>query len=328
MHPSPRYLITGGAGLIGSALARSALARGAQVCLVDDLSAHGSWPQGLDAAQRIEADLAQPGLLAELLRAQPSTALVHLGAVVGVRRVLQDPQACYQSSIEGVRAVLSALHTLPPNLRPRLLYASSSEVYAPSECPLSESSALRTERSARWAYAAGKLEGERLCREQHPECLNLRFFNVVGPGQSASAGMVLPRFVERARAGLPLEVYGDGRARRSYAHADQIAQVLLQLCERSSWQPGTLNVGGLAAASVLELAACVLRISGSSAGWVSVDPRNALDARFEEVAWRAPDLSALRARGLPVPNLSLEAIVADVWERHLAQVERPCASRA
>jgi nucleoside-diphosphate-sugar epimerase len=194
---------------------------------------------------------------------------------------------------------------------------------------LREDDALRSEEDGgRWAYAAAKVACERMIDAAGMGSVHLRFFNVVGPGQDSAGGMVLPTFVEHALAGLPIPVHGDGRSVRTFAHVDEVARTLCELVERDV-PGGALNVGGRARASVMELAECVLALSGSRAGIVRVDPRRVVGPAFEDVAWREPDLSRLSGLGVYVPSLSLEAIVADTLERHERMRRRgACVSRA
>jgi UDP-glucose 4-epimerase len=222
---------------------------------------------------------------------------------------------------------LSALELACPR-ETRLVFASSSEVYRDQSGLLGEDAALRTQGEGRWAYAAAKLEGERRVLQANRLARVVRFFNVVGPGQSSAAGMVLPRFVERARAGLPLELYGDGSAQRCYAHVDEVARVLSDLAVHPCWQEPVLNVGGQAHASARALAQCVLRHSGSSSVLMQLDPKRVLGSQFAEVRQRAPDLSRLKRMGIALPARDLDAIVLDMLARHPRVEAQACASLA
>ena len=179
----------------------------------------------------------------------------------------------------------------------------------------------------RWAYAASKLACERRLdaardlwpRESRP--VHLRFFNVVGPGQDASSGMMLPTFIEQALAGLPLTVHGDGCQMRTLAHVDEVAETLCALIARAGVPGGPLNIGGCARASVLDIAREVERSAGVELGIEFVDPRASLGLEFEPVAWREPALGALARIGVPLPSSSLVEIVRDTWRRHAALVQ-------
>jgi UDP-glucose 4-epimerase len=332
---SDAVLITGGAGFIGAALARELDARGRHVTAVDDESA-GSFER-LEGTAGVRC---VPGSVSEALpECGLSTgfqSVVHLAARVGVGPVVRDPESCRSHNVAATLELTSELKRLEEGARPRLFAASSSEVYVSSSRRLAEGDAVRAETDrGRWAYAAAKVACERLVDGAELGLgvrapVHLRFFNVVGPGQDSAHGMVLPTFVEHALAGLPIPVHGDGRSVRTFAHVDEVAQVLCALLDHASLDGGPLNIGGRARASVMELAECVLALSGSRAGIVHVDPRRVVGPAFEDVAWREPDLSRLESLGVSVPSRSLESIVADMLERHLRVRPRrgACVSRA
>ena len=319
-----RLLLTGAAGLVGSRLAAECLAAGWEVVGVDDLS--GGWRERLPVHPRLElleADAAEPGLLAGLVAAHRPRHLVHLAARVGVRAVLADPEGCRRANLRLVEAVAEAARSAPAGGAPRVWAASSSEVYADAPGPLAEDAPLRPAAGAgRWAYAASKRAGEERLDAARagaggPGPVHLRFFNVVGPGQDARSGMVLPTFVERALAGLPLPVHGEGAQLRTFAHVDEVARTLRQLLERGGVPAGPLNVGGSARCTVLELAREVRRRAPGEVELERVDPRRHVGAGFEDVPAREPDLARLAALGVELPSLDLGAIVADALARHL-----------
>jgi UDP-glucose 4-epimerase len=320
-------LITGGAGFIGSALTRELAGRGMRVVCLDDGSAGDSVRvPGPLRADSVRGDVGEPGLLAGVLRESgPFDVLFHLAARVGVRAVLRDPEACRRANLAGVRALVDAVGSLPAPSRPRVLAASSSEVYAEGCEPLGEDAPLRAaDARGRFAYAASKRIGEELldsaaglwARTRGP--VHLRLFNVVGPGQSAESGMVLPTFIEAARAGLPLGVHGDGLQVRTFAHVDEVARVLAELALHPALPAGPLNVGGRARTSIAGLARAVVADCGSLAPIVRVDPLASLGPAFEEVTHRVPDLTRLGSVGIAPPCMTLAAIVADTLDRHPA----------
>lgn len=322
-----RVVVAGGAGLIGASTGRALRESGADVLALDlraasgarvaDLADPRAWRRELDAFGRVDA-------------------ILLLAGVVGVARVLADPEAARRGNLAPVAALIEALRDRGDRELPRVVYASSSEVYLPQRRPLREDDPVRaTDDVGRWAYAAAKVACERMLRDARTwplgrEPVLARFFNVVGPNQDASQGMVLPSFVERARAGLPLSVHGAGDAVRTLAHVDDVAVVLVELLARERVPGGPLNVGGGARASVLELARAVVRAAardGIDARIEHVDPRRVVHPTFEDVAWRVPDLSRLASLGIAPPSRDLDAIVQDAWERHGAP-DLACASPA
>lgn len=326
LRPGARVLVTGAAGFVGAALVRELLARGIGVLGVDDLSAGRVERLPEDPGlELVVADVTRPGVLSGLAL-RGVGAVVHLAARVGVRAVLEDPEGCQRENVAGARALAQALAPMGAARRPRVLFASSSEVYRPRRGPLRESDPLRPLGGlGRWRYAASKRAGEELL-DAHlrggPGALHLRLFNVVGPDQDAGTGMVLPTFVERAREGEPLPVHGDGSAVRCFAHVDEVARVLADLLALEHPPAGPLNVGGRARSSVLELAHLVAELAGKGAPVERVDPLRAVSPRFEGVAWREPCLERLERLGLRPPAMTLPRIVADVLAR------RPCEPRA
>lgn len=320
-----RVLITGGAGFVGSTLARHLVQAGREVVVIDDLS--GGRRSRLPVDPRLEfvlGDAGEADRLVELLEAgAPITQLVHFAAVVGVRRVLADPEGCRAAHDRLGAALTEALARVGPHRRPRLYAASTSEVYAESDRPLREDAALRAEDGRdRWAYAGSKLAAERRfdraasLRPGDASPVHLRFFNVVGPGQDAGSGMVLPNFIENARAGAPLEVHGDGQQERTFAHVTDVASCLTELLGRDHLPGGPLNLGGTAHATIDALARLVSERSGSQSHIVRVDPRQSCGANFEDVRRRIPDLSRLRRLSTRPPSRSLVDIVDDCLAAH------------
>lgn len=349
MLESP-ILITGAAGFIGASVAAALARAGVAVVGLDDLSAgREDRLAGVSGAAFafIRGDVRDEDLLGGLLRDHRPAAVLHLAGRVGVRRVLADPVACESENLEGARALGAALARVAARdgLAPKVVAASTSEVYADSAAPLAESSPLRGARAeGRWRYAASKRLAEVTLDEAAaaagaPAPVHLRFFNVVGPGQDGSSGMVLPRFVEAASRGRPLEVYGTGEQVRTFAHVDAVAGDVAALVAPAQCAPnersaarirafdGPLNVGGSARTTIAALARCVAREAelgslGRSA-IVSRDPREAVSANFEEVSCRRPDLTRLRVLGLGRAPWDLVRIVRDTVRRHDAMQPSP-----
>lgn len=338
MSPSlPRtVLVTGGIGFVGASVVRALLAEGARVVVLDDRS--GGARLELPDDQRVSlvvGDVRDRALLTELLRAEPRVlALVHLAARVGVRTVLADPDGSAAANLDGVHSVLAAVAALQPDRRPRVLAASSSEVYADSATPLHEGSPLRAQHAGRWAYAAAKLAGERALDARAAlwragdAPVHLRFFNVVGPGQDAASGMVLPRFIEAAQHVAALEVHGDGAQVRTFAHVEDVARdvAALALRQTAPFSGGALNLGGRARASMAELAELVAARAQQHGlarpTIVRVDPTRAVAPSFADVRHRVPDLSRARSLGLAQRARSLAAIVDDMFARHHVAVRK------
>jgi UDP-glucose 4-epimerase len=309
MVPHPmRVLVTGGAGFVGSHLCELLLERGAHVVALDDLSTGrlANLRAILDhprfAFERL--GLAAPGLAALVSRAE---RIFHLGAVVGVRRVLADPRATWRTNVEGTRALLAAAAAA----RVPCLFASSSEVYgARRDVPFRETDRplQGTSSDPRWVYARSKLLGEELVRELLGAAgvpgVVARLFNVVGPRQSAEHGMVLPSFVEQAVSGQPITIFGSGAQTRAFLHVRDAVEALLGLAETAAGFE-VVNVGRAEETSIGELAELVRDVTGSRSEIRRIDPALAYGRPVDELPRRAPDLARLRARFPFAPRFSL-----------------------
>lgn len=311
-----RILVTGGEGFVGSHLVARLLAAGHQVTTLDD----GSQPP----EPRILGDA--PGLTAirgSILDADLVTTLAreaemvyHLAAVVGVRKVLEDPLRCMEVNTEGTRNVFMAAAEggLP------VVYASSSEVYgARPEVPFDETQPLSigSPEVARWSYAVSKLHGEHLgfclARQRGLPFAAARFFNVVGRGQRRDHG-VLPFLVGQALAGEPLKVYAPGSQKRAFLAAQDAAQVLAAMAARRWEGPLVFNLGSGNHVSIRALAEIILAETGSSSEIRLTDPVGDLPSGFAEVPDRLAATQRLsRLVGAFAPR-DLPSIVRDVAE--------------
>jgi nucleoside-diphosphate-sugar epimerase len=323
-------LITGGAGFIGSRTAGLLAEAGARVVVADDLSTGDAARLGGGRSEgRLglhPVDVSAPGSVSGLMGEEgPFDVVLHLAARVGVRRVLEDPEGCWREHLGMGRELLASIAGLPEGRRPRVYSASTSEVYRDRAGRLGEDAPLRPLGGrGRWAYACSKLAVERLLDAASDLWavgrgpVHLRFFNVVGPGQDTGSGMVLPTFIGQALAGGPLTVHGDGSQRRTFAHVDDVAADLVRLISLGDAPPGPLNLGGSARCTIAELAQAVCRAAGLGKGLLrSVDPRRTVNAHFEGVHEREPELSYARSLGLARAERNLDSIIEHTlaWHR-------------
>lgn len=330
---SSRFLVTGGAGFIGSHLAEALLAQGHQVTVIDDLST-GRFENIEQLAGRpgfrFAVDTVENEVVLDRLASECDT-IVHLAAAVGVELVVHDPVRTIETNVLGTRAVLQAAK----RYRCRVLLASTSEVYGRGErVPFSEEDD-RVEgptTKSRWCYAASKAVDEFLGlaygRQYGLPVVIFRLFNTVGPRQTGRYGMVVPRFVRWALAGEPLAVYGDGSQSRCFLHvADAVrAIVALAACPEAVGQ--VYNVGSTEEVSILELARRVVeRVdrwrAEQGAGGTAPQPASgerirlipyeeAYEAGFEDMQRRVPDTRKIRRATGWVPEKGLEEILGDV----------------
>jgi UDP-glucose 4-epimerase len=314
-----RILITGGAGFIGSHLARALVQRGDDVLILDDLST-GTRDNIEDLLAGDGAELVTGSILdAELVEECMSEvdACFHLAAAVGVRLVVDQTLDSIRTNALGSDTVISTA----ARFGRRLLFTSSSEVYGRGEGrPLSElgSRAIGYRMHARRAYASSKMYAEALAlscvRELGSEMVVSRLFNVVGPRQRAAYGMVLPRFVGQAMRGAELTVFGDGSQSRCFLHIADAVPALIALMECEAAIGEIYNVGSPKAVRIADLARMVIERTGSSSGIRQVPFEVAYEAGFEDLEHRVPDISAVQGVIDWEPQRTLEEAVDDTCE--------------
>jgi nucleoside-diphosphate-sugar epimerase len=302
--PSPderRYFITGGAGFIGSHLTEALIERNpsARVVILDDLST-GSFENirhlvDGDRVSFVRGSVTDAAVVDELMR--DADQCIHLASAVGVQMIVNEPLDTLMKSVRGSNVVM---HAATRN-DVRVLFSSTSEVYGKqSHKVLNEQDDLifGSPSKGRWTYAIAKSFGEALIHGYHRQrgvnATIVRLFNCVGPRQTATYGMVLPRFVRQALAGEDLTVYGDGTQTRCFTHVRDTVGALLALSESEEASGLTFNVGTENLISIHELARRVIMRSGSDSGIAMIPYDQAYSTGFEELGTRIPDTSALR----------------------------------
>lgn len=319
-----RYLITGGAGFIGSHLAEALVGRGDEVIVVDDYST-GSPENLLSLRGNPRLDLVRGDIL-ELPELEyligKSDLVFHLAAAVGVELVVHDPVRTIVTNVHGTERVLrgAARHGKPA------IIASTSEVYGKSDRErFSEHDDLLIgpPTHSRWSYACSKLLDEFFAmafhRSQKLPVIVARFFNTVGPRQTGRYGMVLPRFVRQALAGEPLQVYGDGRQSRCFCHVADTVRALLGFAGTDRAYGRIFNIGSTREIAIGELAKMVIARTGSKSTVVQVPYEKAYEEGFEDMRRRYPDTAAIEQLLGWRPERTLEQIVDDVVAYHRNQ---------
>ncbi|BAU72318.1 NAD-dependent epimerase/dehydratase family protein [Metapseudomonas furukawaii] len=261
--PDSPILITGGAGFIGSHLADALLARGHAVRVLDNLSTGKRDNLALDnpRLELIEGDVADAALVARAMAGCKGVA--HLAAVASVQASVDDPVATHQSNFIGTLNVCEAMRQQGVK---RVLFASSAAVYGQN----GEGRAIDedTPKSPLTPYAVDKLASEQYLdfyRRQHGlEPAVFRFFNIFGPRQDPSSPYsgVISIFTERALAGTPITVFGDGEQTRDFVYVGDLVQVLVQALEQDWLEVGAVNVGLNQATSLKELLAAIGDVLG------------------------------------------------------------------
>lgn len=310
-------LITGGAGFIGSHLVERFLAEGERVVVVDDFSTGSranlrgcATHPGLRVVEsKVSACAELPALVAQ------ADFIVHLAAAVGVELVVQSPIRTIETNLHESEVILAAaaVHGVP------VLFASTSEVYGKSAKPMfreDDDLLIGPPTLGRWSYACSKLMDEFLAlaylRERGLPVTIVRLFNTVGPRQTGRYGMVLPRFVEAARAGRPLRVYGDGLQSRCFCHVLDTVEALVRLRHCPASRGEVVNVGSQEENSVRGLAEAVIRQLQSTSVVEYVPYDTAYAPGFEDMRRRRPDLEKLRRLTGFTPGRTLTEIIQAV----------------
>jgi UDP-glucose 4-epimerase len=312
-------LVTGGAGFIGSHLAERLLDGGWEVYALDDLST-GSDANVFHLRENsyfhltVESVLS-PSVVSELVH--KADAIFHLAAAVGVRLIVERPGHTLLTNVRGTENVLEyAVRFGKP-----VLIASSSEVYGdhPGEdLPLREDARriYGPTTAKRWAYADSKAMDEFLALARHEEdglrCVIARLFNTVGPRQSGQYGNVIPRFVQAALAGEPLEVHGDGSQTRCFCHVADTVRGLVDLMAEESTDGEIFNVGSTESVTILELAERVIALTGSSSQIVFVPYEEVYGHGVEEMFQRMPAIDKINEAVGWSPTVDLDGILAEV----------------
>ena len=322
-----KFLITGGAGFIGSHLAESLLADGHTVTVIDDFST-GSM-DNLEAVKDhsgltvIEENILSGPRLEKSV--SESDCVIHLAAAVGVELVVHDPVRTLETNVHGSERVL----TFAANGGKRCIIASTSEVYGKSTKQFfkeTDDLCIGPSTNSRWSYACSKLLDEfflmALYRDRKLPGTVVRFFNTVGPRQTGRYGMVLPRFVAAALDNRSLPVYGTGEQTRCFCHVRDVVRALRMLIPLESSFGKVFNIGTSRRISIRNLAELVIERAHASVGIEIIPYEKAYEPGFEDMLNRAPDCSALKELCGWTPEITLEQIIDDVIAYRRSQMEK------
>ena len=319
-----RYLVTGGAGFIGSHLSEELLRGGHRVHILDDLSTGA-----IENIRHLRDDsrfsctidsASSPGLVAELV--DEADIVYHLAAAVGVELIIDSPVRTIETNVHCTEIVLSAAN----KKKKPVFIASTSEVYGKSAAlPFNEEGdlLLGPTHTGRWAYACSKAIDEYLglayWKERGLPVVVGRLFNTVGPRQTGRYGMVVPSFVKSALAGQPISVYGDGSQQRCFCHVGDVVRALADLMQAEEAHGQVYNIGATEEVSIMELAERVRQLAQSESEIVTVPYDEAYEEGFEDMPRRIPDTSKVSALLGWKPTRDLDQILTDVVESHRAE---------
>ena len=306
-----KYLITGGAGFIGSHLSEALVARGDSVVVVDNLSTGKN--TAIPSVEFIQGSIFDEKLMESLVAKVDH--VLHLAAAVGVFNIVNKPLDSLMTNIKGTEIMLE----LCDKYKKPILITSTSEVYGKNNAvPLNEESdrVLGSPLKSRWSYSEAKAIDESMAyfyhQEKGLEVRLIRLFNTVGPRQVGHYGMVVPRFVCAAVNGSALSVYGDGEQIRCFCHVSDAVRALLLVMDSDKAIGEVFNVGNNEQISIMDLAKKVIAVTGSSSVIEMMDYEKAYPAGFEDMQRRVPDISKIeRVLGWK-PVIGLEQIIKDI----------------
>jgi len=305
------FLITGGAGFIGSHLSEAALALGHRVLVMDDLSS-GSIENLAKVRNHkdfefVPESVTEKHVLAELV--DRADMIFHLAATVGVFNSIDSPVTTILNNIGGTESVLK----MAAKKKKKVLVASTSEVYGKSTAiPFREDADLISgpTTKSRWSYASSKVVDEFLAlafwKEYGVPTIVARLFNCIGPRQVGRYGMVVPRFIGQALNGKNLTVYGSGEQSRCFTYVSDVVKWLLLLVENEAAVGEVVNLGNPCEISILDLAHKIIELTGADVGIDFIPYDKAYEAGFEDMQRRVPDISKITALTGYSPKVSID----------------------
>jgi UDP-glucose 4-epimerase len=313
------FLITGGAGFIGSHLTEAALASGHRVIVLDDLSS--------GRIENLSSVRSHPGfefypesvtnkyVLAELV--DRADLVYHLAATVGVFNIIESPVATIMNNIGGTEAVLK----MAAKKKKKVLITSTSEVYGKSTAvPFREDGDLVSGPSskARWSYASSKLVDEFLAlaywREYKVPTVVARLFNCMGPRQLGRYGMVVPRLLTQALQERNLTVYGTGQQSRCFTYVSDVVEWLLLLGANDAAVGEVFNLGNPAEITISGLAEEIIRITGTKSKMEFIPYEKAYEQGFEDMERRVPDITKVIAATGYTPRVALDDALRSILD--------------
>jgi UDP-glucose 4-epimerase len=287
-----RIVITGGAGFIGTTVARRLVDEN-EIVALDNL--HRDALGGTDLASHpnftfVEGDVLDADFLAETVRG--ATHLVHAAAIAGVDTVRESPVRTMRVNLIGTYNALEAAVASRDTIE-RVVEFSTSEVFGTYAFKVDEEHVTTqgSVREARWTYAVSKLAGEHMAHAYHDELgvptVSVRPFNVYGPGQIG--GGAIRAFIETALAGRDLVVHGDGSQIRAWCYVDDMVEALLLALEHPNAVGQSFNVGNArSAVTIYDLAQRIIRLTGCP-GEIVFEPLG-----YTDVELRIPNVDKAR----------------------------------
>ena len=287
-----RIVITGGAGFIGTTLARRLVDQN-EIVAMDNL--HRDTLGGTNLAEHpnftfVQGDVLDPEHLTEVVAG--ASHVVHCAGIAGVDTVLASPVRTMRVNVIGTYNVLEAALSSRDSIE-RLVDFSTSEVFGQHAFNVHEAhvTTIGSVGEARWTYAVSKLAGEHMAHAYHSELglptTSVRPFNVFGPGQIG--GGAIRAFIEAALAGDELRIHGDGSQIRAWCYVDDMVDGALLALEHANAVGESFNIGNArSAVTIHELAQRIKHLAGSS-GEITFQPLH-----YTDVELRIPNVDKAR----------------------------------
>lgn len=312
-----KALITGGAGFIGSYLAGELLNRDNVVVVLDNLST-GRYENIEHLLKNrnfefVEGDILDINLVDKLV--EKIDTVFHLAAAVGVDLIVKKPLESLTTNIKGSEIVLDAAL----RYRKKILITSTSEIYGKNiNGPLREDDdrILGSPLKTRWSYSTAKAVDEMLAyiywKEKKLPAVIVRLFNTVGPRQTGTYGMVMPRFISQALENEPITVYGTGKQTRCFLHVKDAVGALIKLIEEPKAIGEVFNVGSQEEISIEQLAKEIIKITKSKSKIEFISYEKAYEEGFEDMQRRVPEIAKINKLIGFKPTFTLSRIIEDI----------------
>lgn len=312
-----KFLVTGGAGFIGSHLVDRLLLDGHSIVVLDN-SSTGNFNNLRQHTknknlQIVSGSILDTKLLTSLV--DEVNYIFHLAASVGVFNIIQNPIASLTTNIQGTQNVLTAAY----NKRIPMFLSSSSEVYGKNKADSlleSDDRILGSPTTLRWSYSEAKAIDESLgyayWTEKNLEVRIVRFFNTVGPRQIGAYGMVIPRFVSMALNNEPITIYGNGTQTRCFGHVYDVIDAVISVAFSDKTIGKVINIGNNFEISMNDLAKKIIEETGSASEIKYIPYSEAYGDGFEDMERRVPNIDLIKSLTGWQPKRDLTQIIKDV----------------
>ena len=314
-----RFLVTGGAGFIGSHLTDRLLTDRYQVKVLDDSSTgrleNINQYKSNSNFEYVDGSVLNQGLLESIVK--DVDYIFHLAAAVGVFNIVNHPLASLVTNIRGTENILEA--ALKKNTP--VFLSSSSEVYGKNTSDSlkeSDDRILGSPTTLRWSYSEAKAIDETLAfaywTEKKLPTRIVRFFNTVGPRQVGAYGMVIPRFVSMALMNEPITIYGNGKQTRCFGHVHDVIDAVISVAFSNKTIGKVINIGNNFEISMNDLAKKIIKETNSRSEIKYIPYSEAYGAGFEDMERRVPNIDLIKSLTGWQPKRDLTQIIKDVAE--------------